>query len=76
MHPEGQLFSKETASVTLPAEDGLMGVLDNHAPMVVSLGKGQVELEGHPEKYEIEGGFAQVENSVLVILAEKAVPIN
>jgi len=72
LHPAGVLFSGESASVSLPAIDGLMGILDGHAPMVVALGNGKIEMEGAAPDIDIEGGFAQVENSHLIVLAEKA----
>jgi F-type H+-transporting ATPase subunit epsilon len=62
----------------LPAHDGQMGVLVNHAPMVCELGYGLVRLQteaGH-ESWYIEGGYAQVTMDHTVILTKAAVAPN
>lgn len=74
--PEAQVFDAEVSSVVLPAHDGQMGVLALHAPMMVELGKGRLTLSkaaGGQTTLAIEGGFAQVQDNQLVVLADKAV---
>ncbi|MEM9753600.1 MAG: ATP synthase F1 subunit epsilon [Planctomycetota bacterium] len=74
--PEAQVFDEEVASVILPAHDGQMGVLALHAPMMVELGTGALTLSkaaGGDATLNIEGGFAQVQDNQLVVLADKAV---
>ena len=46
--PESTVFSGEAKSVSLPGLDGVFQVLNNHAPIISALKKGNlvVELEG------------------------------
>ncbi|MBF0196711.1 MAG: ATP synthase F1 subunit epsilon [Planctomycetes bacterium] len=75
--PSGKVCEAEAESVVLPGPDGLMGVLDNHAPMLAELGEGEVELKGsQSSKYAVSGGFFQVEKKSLCILAESASSIS
>ncbi|MEM8875652.1 MAG: ATP synthase F1 subunit epsilon [Planctomycetota bacterium] len=73
--PEAQVFDEDVSSVVLPAHDGQMGVLALHAPMMVELGSGELTLSkasGGDTKLTIEGGFAQVQDNQLVVLADQA----
>jgi F-type H+-transporting ATPase subunit epsilon len=72
--PEAVLFEGETVSVVAPAFDGEVGILENHAPMVVLLGKGELRLGGGADRrFNIEGGFLQVvENTVRVVTEHAA----
>lgn len=42
--PEATLFKGEVTSVTLPGVDGSFQILNNHAPIVSILGKGNVAI--------------------------------
>ncbi|WP_074406924.1 F0F1 ATP synthase subunit epsilon [Aquimarina megaterium] len=44
--PEAILFSGEVTSVAVPGIDGEFQMLDNHAPIVSLLGKGDVKVYG------------------------------
>jgi F-type H+-transporting ATPase subunit epsilon len=75
--PEAQLFDEEVASVVLPAHDGKMGVLAGHAPMMIELGTGPLTLSkasGGDTTMQIDGGFAQVQENQLTVLADRAEP--
>ena len=45
--PEATLFSGEVISVTVPGVDGEFQMLENHAPIVSLLQKGNVKVEGN-----------------------------
>lgn len=69
--PEKKLFEGEASSVTVPAVDGSLGILDNHAPLISSLKKGTVEIKGSSNSnFEINGGVVEVLQNKVVILAE------
>ncbi|MEM1446555.1 MAG: ATP synthase F1 subunit epsilon [Planctomycetota bacterium] len=73
--PEAQVFDEDVSSVILPAHDGQMGVLALHAPMMVELGQGALTLtkaSGGDTTLTIDGGFAQVQDNQLVVLADQA----
>ncbi|MCL4150845.1 UNVERIFIED_CONTAM: hypothetical protein GTU68_042628 [Idotea baltica] len=45
--PEATLFAGEVSSVTVPGVDGEFQMLENHAPIVSLLQKGNVKVEGN-----------------------------
>jgi len=73
--PDGRIFSGKVRSAVIPAYDGQMGVLVNHAPMVCELGYGltRLQTEAGQESWYLEGGFAQVTMDHTVILTQAAV---
>lgn len=73
--PQRILFSGEVVSVTAPGTVGSFQVLYNHAPLLSSLAVGKVILRFSDEKeslYATSGGFAEVRENKVVILAETA----
>ncbi len=44
--PEARLFSGEVYSVTVPGALGSFQILNNHAPIVSTLVKGRVKIQG------------------------------
>ncbi len=70
--PDKNLFSGEARSLQLPGSDGKLGVLENHAPLITTLRKGVIKLDG-PEGvrlFEVNGGVVEVLRNKVVILAE------
>jgi F-type H+-transporting ATPase subunit epsilon len=45
--PEAKLFSGEVESLTVPGASGSFQLLNNHAPIVSTLIKGQVRIQGN-----------------------------
>ncbi len=71
--PEAALYSGEATYVYLPGTDGSMGILNNHAPLIASLKKGEVRVKdnaGKEHKFPINGGTAEVNKNKVIILAE------
>lgn len=68
-NPDGQLFSGEVESVTLPGTSGRFTVLDNHAPIISSLEKGKVLCKDANGIHEFTcvSGFVQVECNRVVV---------
>ncbi len=66
------LFEGETLGVNLPSEDGEIGILPHHAPLVTNLKKGTLLVKNNSEQKEfsIEGGFAYTDGAHLVVLAD------
>jgi F-type H+-transporting ATPase subunit epsilon len=74
--PERSLYEGEAVSVVAPAYDGLVGVLPRHAPFLSLLGTGDLVLRT-PEgelRFHVSGGFVQVVENVVRVVAEKAEP--
>lgn len=77
--PQAKLLEQDASSATLPAWDGLMGVLPNRAPIVVKLGTGELTVRGAgagggARSFALSEGFAQMVGNRLTILANNAVP--
>jgi len=72
--PEKLVFSGEVEQVDVPGVEGDFGVLAGHAPYVSTLRPGilTVHKAGGPEKIIVLGGFAEVSDKGLTVLAELA----
>ena len=69
--PDKELFSGEVESVVLPGTDGLIGVLNNHTPMVTSLKEGKIKINVDKEEkfFDVNGGVVEVLKNNVIILA-------
>jgi F-type H+-transporting ATPase subunit epsilon len=72
--PERLAYSDEVDAVVLPGAEGEMGVLPHHAPLVSTLGVGELRIRkgGVEESFAIVGGFVQVRPDRVVVMAETA----
>lgn len=73
--PERVVFDQPVESLVVPGVEGYLGVLYNHAPMVVHLRIGVVryrEPGGDLKRMAISGGFLEVADNRAVILADTA----
>jgi len=76
--PEKGLCSLNTVSVVFPSSDGQVGILGGRAPMVARVGAGPLTVflpDESRECYYIAGGFAQMREDRLTILAEECIPV-
>jgi len=74
--PERKLASLAANSVQIPAMDGDMTAMPNHAPFLTTLRPGIVRVVAGSEvaEFVVTGGFAEVSPAGATILAEQAVP--
>jgi F-type H+-transporting ATPase subunit epsilon len=72
--PERLAYSGEVDAVVLPGSEGELGVLPHHAPLVSTLGVGELRYRkgGEEESFAIVGGFLQVRPDRVVVMAETA----
>jgi F-type H+-transporting ATPase subunit epsilon len=72
--PEKVVFSEEVDFVVAPGVEGELGFLPEHAPLVSALKVGVLKVEqgGKQFKVAIGGGFVEVKNSRVVVLADTA----
>ena len=72
--PEKQVFSDEVQSIIVPAAEGYLGVLPNHAPLISGLKPGIIKYrqEGQTRLLAISGGFMEVSSNKVTILADTA----
>ena len=77
--PDRVIFDGSAESMQLPAHDGLLGILHNHAPMIALLGTGVLRIAPGGSDMFVSNGFVQVErNDVRVVCdsGEKAEEID
>lgn len=70
--PDEKLFEDEVKSVVVPGVDGLLGILDNHAPLISALKKGVIKVTDNASAkhtFEISGGVIEVLNNKVIVLA-------
>lgn len=74
--PEKLVRSEDVYMVVVPGTEGDFGVLAGHAPVMSTIRDGALSVYrtagAEPERIAIEGGFAEVGESGLTVLAEKA----
>ena len=72
--PEKLAYDEMVDSVVLPGTEGELGVLPHHAPLVSTLGIGELRIRkgGVEESFAIVGGFLQVLPDKVVVMAETA----
>jgi len=77
--PDEKFFEGEVESATFPGTDGSFQVLNNHAPMISTLGRGDLKFSKMEEKklnevhILVEGGVVEILNNKVSVLAEKIV---
>lgn len=84
--PEAQVLDAPLSGALVPVWDGSMGVLPGRAPIVAKLGTGELRLDfassadpnstaaAGSRSFYVDGGFAQMVENTLTILASKAIP--
>ena len=76
--PEQQVLDASLKQAILPAHDGLMGILSDHAPLLVKLGTGPLQVDpsggGASMIYFVDGGVAEMKDNRLTVLTGEATP--
>ena len=74
--PDRLVMSDDVYMVDVPGTDGEEGVMAGHAPYMTTLKDGDVAVyraaNAQPEKIPVTGGFAEVSERGLTVLAESA----
>lgn len=68
--PDKTLFSGVADVISLPGINGSFQILENHAPLIANLGKGEVSIKasGKTESFEIKSGLVEVLKNKVVVL--------
>lgn len=77
--PEHKVYSGNVYGIQLPGIEGSFEILDQHAPMIASLGKGKMKIikdKNNTEIYEISAGFVEVINNKASVLIEGATALD
>lgn len=75
--PEQIVLKQDSASVVVPGAEGSLGILADHAPLMVELKAGVVymkDADGNETTYALSGGFMEVNSNTVRILADTAEP--
>ena len=74
--PDRMVTSGEVYMVVVPGTEGDSGIMAGHAPYMTTLKNGDISVYrtqgAQPEKINVTGGFAEVSDRGLTILAESA----
>ncbi|MGI3776982.1 MAG: ATP synthase F1 subunit epsilon [Janthinobacterium lividum] len=76
--PDRVLLKRPVDMVVMPAWDGELAAMPQHAPMMVALRGGVITLhEGGQatDRFFVAGGFAEITPERCTILADEAVPV-
>ncbi|OFX60997.1 MAG: ATP synthase F1 subunit epsilon [Bacteroidetes bacterium GWA2_30_7] len=71
--PEKNVFSGEVSLIQLPGVDGSFEILNNHAPIVSLLERGNIKIrniDGDEKFFEIDGGVVELYKNKVIVLAE------
>jgi len=78
---EESIFSGEAKFVALPGENGELGILPRHTPLITRIKPGAVRIQrAHPDKdggeeefVFVAGGILEVQPGVVTVLADTAI---
>ncbi len=71
--PDSKIFDGEASLVKLPGIDGFFEVLENHAPIISVLKKGELKVikaDKTETFFPIKGGVVEVLNNKVLILVQ------
>ena len=71
--PDKKLFSGEISAVQFPGTNGSFGILNNHAPLIATLKKGEIKLTDaskQEQSFAVNGGVVEVLNNNIIVLAD------
>lgn len=68
--PTGQVYSKTVDMVTLPGQEGEMGILPMHVPLITLLGDGEIiaRCGAEEDRLLVTGGCAEITSDRVAIL--------
>jgi F-type H+-transporting ATPase subunit epsilon len=74
--PDKLVMSDDVYMVVIPGTEGESGIMVGHAPYMTTLKNGEVAVYrtagAQPERISVTGGFAEVSEKGLTVLAESA----
>ena len=74
--PDKLILSEDVHMVVVPGTEGESGIMAGHAPYMTTLRNGEIAVYrsagAQPERIPVTGGFAEVSEKGLTVLAESA----
>lgn len=78
--PERAVLSTDAHMVVIPGSEGDMGILAGHAPVMTTIRDGEISIYSNAttvaQRIAVVGGFAEVNERGLTVLAEQATLIS
>lgn len=75
--PERKLASVQARAVQIPAADGDLTAMPDHAPLITTLRPGVLVVDGADgeTRFAVTGGFTEITPNTTSVLAERAYPV-
>ena len=74
--PSKIVAKASTTYLQVPGYDGYLGILPGHTSFVTELGVGELKIgEGDKEVYFVSGGYLDVNNDKVTVMADVAEPL-
>ena len=74
--PDRLVMAEDVHMVVVPGSEGESGIMAGHAPYMTTLRNGEIAVyrtaTAQPERIPVTGGFAEVSDKGLTVLAESA----
>ncbi len=76
--PDHLFVDEQVTMAELPGKEGYMGILPGHAPLLSALGAGTLTyaVGGSQKVLKIDGGFVEVFDNHVHVLADHAEPVS
>jgi F-type H+-transporting ATPase subunit epsilon len=74
--PAGSIFEGAAHWVTVPGQNGQLGIWPRHAELVAALGAGPLRIktgDGNVTQFAVRGGFVRVGGNRVTVLVDRAV---
>lgn len=71
--PDKMVYSGQVKLIQMPGNNGLFEILNHHAPIISTLGKGKIKVEeenGQVLFFEVDGGIIENKDNKIIVLAE------
>lgn len=76
--PEKEVYSEKVSTVVLPTQQGEIGILPGHIPLLTLLEAGELQVtkeKGDIEYLAVDKGFAEIQGDQVTVLTEAAIDI-
>jgi len=75
--PEKLVVDQQVTDAEVPGQDGYLGILAGHAPLLSALGEGQLTYSsgGTKSALKLDGGFVEIFENTVSVLADHADPV-
>ncbi len=76
--PQARVYSDTIDTVVIPTTAGEIGVLPGHISLVSQVADGELRVtkDGKPVVLAVGGGFVQIDNDKISVLAEQAITVD